>query len=106
LRLVPVVCAEILAEYGEVMHRPRLRLPTIEVDALLSDLRSLALLVEVPAGPNDTKLPDVDDWPFIAAARTAGCPIVTGNARHFPAEAGVEAVGPGEFLARLMPAGA
>lgn len=101
LRLVPVVSADILAEYDEVLRRPRLNLPPAEIEELLVDLRGLALLVQIPAPSATASLPDPDDWPFIAAARTAGCPVITGNARHFPAQSGVEAVGPGEFLARL-----
>lgn len=102
LQLTPVVSAEVLAEYDEVLHRPRLRLPVTDVEELLANMRALALLVEVPLDPPDIPLPDPDDWPFIAAARAALCPIVTGNARHFPAHAEVEVVTPAEFLARFM----
>jgi hypothetical protein len=36
------------------------------------------------------KLPDPGDWPFIATALAADCPVITGNARHFPKRLGVE----------------
>lgn len=41
------------------------------------------------------------DAPFIALARAFGCPVVTGNARHFPPGAGVEVLTPGQCLERL-----
>jgi predicted nucleic acid-binding protein len=49
-----------------------------------------------------SNLPDPDDAPFIATALAANCPIVTGNARHFPAECGVEILTPAQCLARLI----
>jgi hypothetical protein len=39
--------------------------------------------------------------PIIAAARIAGCPIVTGNARPVPEEAGVEVIAPAEIIAMI-----
>ncbi len=101
LRLVPVVSAEILAEYAKVLRRPRLNLPPAAVEELLADLQGLTFSVNLSAVPIDASLPDADDWPFIAAARISACPAVTGNTRHFPLQTGVEVVAPGDFMARL-----
>lgn len=99
--LVPVVNARILAEYTDVLHRSRFGFPRGWVDELLVDMEALAL--HMPAMPYDTSgLPDPDDAPFIAAAHSAGCPIVTGNARHFPADSGVAVLSPAQCLARLI----
>ncbi len=47
-QLVPVVTADILEEYDEVLHRPKLRLGADEVSALLALLRDLGEWVELP----------------------------------------------------------
>ena len=97
---VPVVTRTILSEYAEVLSRPHFGFSARVIADVLSPFRDDAMAVDPP--PADIPaLPDPDDWPFIAAARIAHCPVITGNARHFPAEAGVEAVSPAEWLAKL-----
>lgn len=98
--IVPVVSSTILAEYAEVLLRPHFGFPSARVEELLSDFRDLALLIE-PAIVELNALPDPLDAPFIFAARFAACPIITGNARRSPPEAGVEVSSPGEWLGRL-----
>jgi len=102
LRLTPIVSRAILAEYTTVLRKPRFRFPVVIVDELLASLRDLAVCVEPDSVPRIPELPDPSDWPFIAAALFAGCPIITGNARHFPAAAGVEVLTPGAWVARVM----
>jgi uncharacterized protein len=101
LALTPVVSAAIQDEYAEVLRRPRFKFPRDWVDSLLADMGGLALHVR-PANIATTNLPDPSDAPFIATALAAGCPIVTGNARHFPADCGVEILSPAQFLTRLI----
>lgn len=101
LELTPVVSAAIRDEYAEVLRRPRFNFPQNWVDDLLADMEALALHVR-PASIAVTNLPDPSDAPFIATALAAGCPIVTGNARHFPADCGVEILSPAQFLTRLI----
>lgn len=101
LELVPAVCAAILDEYAEVLRRPRFGFPRRWVDELLADMTGLSLHVR-PATLVVAGLPDPDDAPFIATALAAGCLIVTGNARHFPADCGVEILSPAQCLERLM----
>jgi predicted nucleic acid-binding protein len=92
LLLQPVVSADVMAEYRDVLFRPRLRLDDQWVARLLDNLESLGLMLAPP--PIDTtSLLDPGDAPFIALARYAGCPVITGNGRHFVA-AGVEVVTP------------
>jgi putative PIN family toxin of toxin-antitoxin system len=95
----------ILAEYEEVLFRPELRLPGARVRELLEAIESFGTLVSAPPWPEP--LPDPDDGPFLAAAAAVGCPLVTGNIRHFPARArrGVTVVSPREFLERLAAGG-
>ena len=99
--LPPVVSESILAEYAEVLHRPKLGFENNRVASLLEDMKGLALFMK-PLPVALQNLPDPDDAPFIVAALTAGCAIITGNARHFPPEIGVEIFSPAEALSRLQ----
>ena len=78
--------ARILAEYREVLLRPKFQLDPLLVETFLH-------LVEtegepVAAAPLSVRLPDPDDEPFLEVALAARAEaLVTGNARHFPREA-------------------
>jgi putative PIN family toxin of toxin-antitoxin system len=87
--LQPVVCMAIVDEYRAVLPRPQLRLRASDIDELLSLIEAQAAWVDVPAYSGQRPLPDPADWPFIACALAAGCPVITGNARDFPAALGV-----------------
>lgn len=90
--LQPVISADVMAKYRDVLMRPRLHLEREWVARLLDNFEALGLLLMPP--PSDTAgLPDPGDAPFIALARYAGCPVITGNGRHF-AGTGVEVVTP------------
>jgi putative PIN family toxin of toxin-antitoxin system len=90
--LQPVVCAEIVDEYSAVLHRPRLALPQREVAELIALFAAQAQWVRITPYLTALKLPDPGDWPFIATALAADCPVITGNARHFPKRLGVKVV--------------
>lgn len=100
-KLEPILSRAIRDEYREVLSRPRFGFPPTLVADLLDTFAELALLLEPGAHPLPN-LPDPDDAPFIALALFAGCPVVTGNTRHFPPETGVEVLTPGECLGRVM----
>ena len=91
-RLVPVVSDAVLAEYASVLARPRLALDAGRVRRMLDALRGVGVRLHAPATPPPDDLPDPGDWPFIACALAAGCPVVTGNARDFPPRLGVRVV--------------
>jgi hypothetical protein len=55
------------------------------VAAVLDVIDAFGLEAVVPPWPE--ALPDPDDAPFLAVAAWVGCPLVTGNMRHFPAKA-------------------
>ena len=98
--LIPVVSQSILAEYAEVLNRPKFGFENNRVASLLEDMKGLAQFMK-PQPVAFQNLPDPDDAPFIAAALSAGCAIITGNARHFPPGIGVEIFSPAEALSRL-----
>ena len=102
-RLVLVVSQEIEAEYREVLHRPQFHLSTALVDEFLDRVREEGLRIHSVSGVG-VPLPDPDDAVFIAVAKAVNCPVITGNTRHFPAEAGVEILSPADFMERLLKA--
>ena len=81
----PVLDAGIRAEYEDVLRRPELSLDVERVAAVLDVIDAFGLEAVVPPWPEP--LPDPDDAPFLAVAAWVGCPLVTGNMRHFPARA-------------------
>ncbi len=103
-RLTPVYDRRILAEYEQVLSRPHLaeRFAAGRVDALLERLARIG----VDAGTVQAfigALPHEKDRPFVEVALATRAPIITGNARHFPAELGIEAVLPADMVRRLGP---
>lgn len=98
-RLRPVVCEAILAEYAAVLPRPRLRIHPGRLQALLELIRLTADWVAIPPHTGHPPLPDLKDWPFVAAAQVAACPVITGNLKHFPPGLGVEVMTAREWVA-------
>lgn len=86
----PVLDAGIRAEYEDVLRRRELALEPERVAAVLDVIDAFGLEAVVPPWPEP--LPDPDDAPFLAIAAWVGCPLVTGNMRHFPASARGSAV--------------
>lgn len=89
----------ILAEYRDVLSRPRLALPQESVETVLARLvRNGFRLV---ASPLRAQLPDPDDQPFLEVEVAASADyLVTGNQKRFPIELcrGIAVVSPREFL--------
>lgn len=98
----PCVSAEIMAEYAEVLARPKFAFAPNEIAAVLAMFRNTGE-VFVPEGPAPV-LPDPDDASFLHCAEAARAEyLVTGNKRHFPQEAcgAVHVVNAGELLDRI-----
>ena len=92
--LTLVYSDEILAEYEDVLFRPRLRIPTDDADAVLDAIRQYGDLVA--PDPSVDSMPDEDDRIFYDAAKSTGAYLVTGNTRHYPSESFI--LTPTEFL--------
>jgi hypothetical protein len=95
--ITPCYDGRILAEYYEVLTRPIFGFEPSEVHCLLAMIRENGEAVSALPGPPLS--PDPDDTPFYEVARTAACPLITGNRRHFPDDPWIYA--PGEFMAGL-----
>ena len=99
----PVVTDSILAEYEDVLCRPKFRFSIGKIHPLLDAIRVRAVFAPfVPVSLKDV-LSDPDDIIFLEAALSLQVPIVTGNPRHFPKHSihGIPIISPAAFLARL-----
>jgi uncharacterized protein len=101
LRVTLLFDDRILAEYREVLARPRLRIAPREAAAILDLIEHEGELVS--AAPLDLELRDPDDLPFLEVAVSAVADaLVTGNGRHFQpvrGEHGARIVSPAQFVA-------
>jgi putative PIN family toxin of toxin-antitoxin system len=97
--LTVVYDARMVAEYVEVLRRPKFAFGREHVEALLDQMKAMGT---VAAGdPLPARLPDPNDEPFleVALAGRAQC-LITGNLKHFPpgARQGLQLFTPGEFV--------
>lgn len=100
-RLKLVYDARILAEYRDVLRRPRLKLAPAKIQAFLKGVLGQTMVVPHPVTAN---APDVEDIVFVEAAlATIDQTIVTGNLAHYPAEIlhGVRVLTPAQAAAEL-----
>ena len=100
----PVVTDAILAEYEEVLSRPKFRFPPAKIRLLLAAIRARAAFAPFAPYSGEHALPDPDDAIFVEAALGLHVPIVTGNHKHFPARAigDIPVLSPAAFLAQLV----
>jgi len=99
LRQTPIhVCPSIVAEYHEVLNRPRFR-PKGLPPAWFPRLLQVAFHEPEPV-PWPLPGPDPDDLVFLALAKATGAVLVAGNGAHFPLEVrdSVSVLTPTEYL--------
>lgn len=98
----PVVTDGILAEYEAVLSRPKFRFPASRIHPVLDAIRSRAIVAPFASVSLAEALPDPDDVISLEAAFSLNVPIVTGNARHFPANIvrHIPILSPAAFLAK------
>lgn len=90
----------ILAEYAEVLVRPRFKFDVEKVRQVLTKIKADGLAVDA-TGQRDLDLPDIDDEPFLAVALSAQVDyLVTGNLADYPAGrcGGCAVISPAEFM--------
>ena len=98
----PCFSDAMLAEYADVLARPKFAFEADEIGALLAMLRGKGELIR-PEG-SAPALPDPDDSGFLHCAQAARAEyIVTGNKRHFPQDicGTIRVVSAGELLDRI-----
>lgn len=91
--------ARILAEYKDVLLRPKFRFDKEHIDVLLDYMIQTSEIIS--SLPLQNRLPDSDDEPFLEAA-IAGrvVSLVTGNHIHFPPSPfmGITIFSPSQFV--------
>jgi len=105
-RVERVVDDRILAEYADVLNRPKFK-PYFHA----SDVRDILLFLEqnahyVVSTMQVTEMPDPDDTPFLEVALTAVTPLITGNISHFPEHYRNQKIiqTPAEYIQSIIPA--
>jgi putative PIN family toxin of toxin-antitoxin system len=103
-RLTPVFDRRILAEYVEVLARPKFRAfyRTETAEQLLMTFVRVGLTAS-DVDHYAKSLRDENDRPFVEVALATGVPIVTGNLRDFGPDLGVVAMLPSDMIRRLGP---
>lgn len=85
-KIIPLVNNEILAEYEDVLNRPKFKFNKRAIDTFLSDLKKRALFVETAIV--EDIIPDPKDLVFYAVLmekrKDDEAYLVTGNLKHFP----------------------
>ena len=90
----------ILAEYAEVLARPRFKFDPKRVREVLNKIETDGLAVDASEESN-LDLPDVDDEPFLAVALAVSVDfLVTGNLSDYPPDKrrGCTVVSPAAFM--------
>ncbi len=90
----------ILAEYAEVLGRPRFEFDPKRVREVLAKFEADGMVVDASAH-SDLDLPDPDDEPFLAVALAASVDfLVTGNLSDYPPNKrrGCAVVSPAAFM--------
>jgi putative PIN family toxin of toxin-antitoxin system len=103
-RIALYVSPPVLAEYEEVLLRPRLKLPPRRIDAALAAIRKVAHLVHPTQAVSVS--PHESDNRFLECAEAAKADwLVTGNTRHFPQVHGVTKTVTGRRFLKIMAEG-
>ncbi len=86
-KITACVTSEILAEYRDVLSRPKLASVNLPAEELLAALDRATLLVETTARVSASV--DEDDNRFLECAEASSAEyLITGNLRHYPTEWG------------------
>jgi len=94
-----IINEPILAEYLEVLKRPKFDLNLEDVQTIVDFIRSKG--VNAPSLAESFDLPGSSDEPFLEAALASTADVlITGNRKHFPKRSckGQKVVTPAEFL--------
>ena len=91
--------ARILAEYNDVLHRPKFIFNRDHISVLLDFIKQYGQFIS--SSPLQNRLPDSDDEPFLEVAITGRVvSLVTGNRIHYPPSPfeGINIFSPSQFV--------
>ena len=83
--IIPVFNDEILAEYDNVLHRPKFKFPDANIQLLLDTIKTYGVFAEQLI--TNEILPDPKGLVFyevVMAKQDENAYLVTGNSKHFP----------------------
>ena len=83
--IIPVFNDEILAEYDNVLHRPKFKFTDANIQLLLDTIKTYGVFAEQLI--TNEILPDPKDFVFyevVMAKQDENAYLVTGNSKHFP----------------------
>jgi putative PIN family toxin of toxin-antitoxin system len=91
-----VLCydSRIISEYRGVLNRPKFAFRRSKIGAVINRVRNDGVAVLVK--PCEIAFPDEDDKMFYEVAMECDATLITGNIRHYPAEAFIKTTA--EFL--------
>ena len=89
-RLIPCYDYRILAEYRQVLSRPKFGFSENEINSLLDWIEAYGR--SVVAEPLENDLVDEADKKFFEVAKFCGAILITGNLKHFPEDPQVMSV--------------
>ena len=83
--IIPVFNDEILAEYDNVLHRPKFKFPDANIQLLLDTIKTYGVFAKQLI--TNEILPEPKDLVFyevVMAKQDENAYLVTGNSKHFP----------------------
>lgn len=92
--IVPCYDYRIMAEYKEVLQRPKFNFSKFHINSLIGWIENYGS--SIVAKPLDDVFVDEADKKFYEVAKSCGAVLVTGNLKHFPDDPQVMSVA--EFL--------
>jgi putative PIN family toxin of toxin-antitoxin system len=85
----------IIAEYREVLSRPRFLFSAADINGVLNRIKAKGISIVAEKSVND--FPDETDRAFYEVAVTSNAYLIIGNTKHFPNEPFI--LSPTQFLA-------
>ena len=81
--IIPVFNDEIIAEYTDVLHRPKFRMRDEDINLIINYIKKYG--IHSDRVPFDSTMPDEKDRPFYEVSLSVEDSfLVTGNLKHFP----------------------
>ena len=94
--IIPIFNDEIIAEYTDVLHRPKFRMRDEDINLIINYIKKYG--IHSDRIPFDDTMPDEKDRPFYEVSLSVEDSfLVTGNLKHFPVTPKV--VTPSQFIA-------
>ena len=81
--IIPIFNDEIIAEYTDVLHRPKFRMRDEDINLIINYIKKYG--IHSDRVPFDSTMPDEKDRPFYEVSLSVEDSfLVTGNLKHFP----------------------